>query len=253
MASKTDQALKAARRFVRSIQKHGIDLDAAYLYGSFAVGRAHADSDIDVALISKDLTGGIDDLEKIGGAFFKGDHRIETVRFHPRKFRDENPLVWEIKQQGIPLLSAAKTGKMSFAPRERTRTPRLNINSIVNYWLKDARFDWRMASDFFENKHYRYCLTFARLYLEKMLKAVIVRQRRTHAPYRLPLQELARGTGIEFNPSQLRLFRRAEQYKMDNVDDPDNESLRQSLTRKFCKQELEAIRNTGKYLQTLAK
>lgn len=55
MAAKNGQALKIARRFVREVQRAGIELEAAYLYGSFASGSPHADSDIDIALVSKDL------------------------------------------------------------------------------------------------------------------------------------------------------------------------------------------------------
>lgn len=104
MASQNAQALKAARRFVRAIQGLGIRLEAAYLYGSYAKGYAHRDSDIDVALVSPDLTGWVDDWEKMRPAVLEMDSRIEPVRFHPDSFVNNNPLAWEVKSTGIPLI-----------------------------------------------------------------------------------------------------------------------------------------------------
>ena len=37
-------------------------------------------------------------------ALLSSDTRIETVRFRPDEFCDENPLVWEIKTKGIKSL-----------------------------------------------------------------------------------------------------------------------------------------------------
>ncbi len=108
MAKKNGQALRAASRFVRAVQESGVRLQAAYLYGSFAAGRARPDSDIDVALISPDFTGWIDDLQLISSAVITANPRIEHVRFHPRDFRAENPLAWEIIAKGIPLVTNGK-------------------------------------------------------------------------------------------------------------------------------------------------
>jgi predicted nucleotidyltransferase len=119
MATKNDPALRAARRFIHAIEKSGIHLQAAYLYGSHARGQARVDSDIDIALVSKDFTGWVDDLPLIKPALLTMDSRIEHVRFHPRDFHDENPLVWEIKTTGLQLV-----GKQQRAKTNR-RTERL--------------------------------------------------------------------------------------------------------------------------------
>lgn len=110
MATKNDPALEAARRFVRAVQESGVRLQAAYLYGSHAKRHAEAESDIDVALVSQDFSGWVDDLQLIEPALLAMDARIEHVRFHPADFRDENPLVWEIKTSGIQLVGSGEVG-----------------------------------------------------------------------------------------------------------------------------------------------
>lgn len=104
MAQVNAQALRAARHFVRNVQKAGIHLDGAYLFGSYATGRAHRDSDIDVALISRDFSGWVDDFEKIRSAINEKDPRIEFVNLRPDSFVDENPLAREVKTKGISQL-----------------------------------------------------------------------------------------------------------------------------------------------------
>ncbi len=123
MAADFSQALRAARAFVRAVQASGIRLDAAYLYGSYAKGHAHVDSDIDVALVSPDFSGWVDDLDKIRPALLNRDPRIEAVRFRPDTFRDENPLAWEVKTTGISLVNPGKAAKRR-APSNRRKRAR---------------------------------------------------------------------------------------------------------------------------------
>lgn len=83
-------------------ERSGLRVEAVYVYGLHATGMAHRDSDIDVAVISSDFTGDwLEDHRKVARVRLKSDVRIEAVRFRPEQFRDENPLVWEIKQKGI--------------------------------------------------------------------------------------------------------------------------------------------------------
>jgi predicted nucleotidyltransferase len=119
MAVKNAKALKAARDFVRAVQESGVHLQAAYLFGSYAKGTARARSDIDVALISKNFSGWVDDLQLIKPALISMDMRIEHVRFNPRSFVDENPLAWEIKTTGIPLIGNGKRKRTAHKPIKR--------------------------------------------------------------------------------------------------------------------------------------
>ena len=99
-----DSILKIVSEFLETLQRSDIRLDGAYLYGSQASGSARPDSDIDVALVSDDFGSWLEDHERIVGVLLSSDSRIETVRFRPEEFCDENPLVWEIKTKGIKLL-----------------------------------------------------------------------------------------------------------------------------------------------------
>lgn len=105
MARKNVLALRAARAFMRDVQREGIRLTDAYLYGSHAKGTAHPNSDIDMALISPDFTGWVDDFDRIKHALAARDPRIEYVLYNPAQFRRAGPLAHEIKKTGISLLA----------------------------------------------------------------------------------------------------------------------------------------------------
>lgn len=99
---KTEQVLAKVRELLRLLRSANVTITAAYLYGSYAVGTAHADSDIDVAVISPDLSGDrLQDWLRLTYIATHIDSRFEVIGFLPEQFRDEHPLVWEIKTSGI--------------------------------------------------------------------------------------------------------------------------------------------------------
>jgi predicted nucleotidyltransferase len=74
------QAIKIIRKFAKALKQHGISVDLLILYGLYARGKVMPDSDIDVAVVSKNF--GKDRIEegmtlfKIAG---KIDSRLEPV------------------------------------------------------------------------------------------------------------------------------------------------------------------------------
>ncbi|MDO8650376.1 MAG: nucleotidyltransferase domain-containing protein [Candidatus Berkelbacteria bacterium] len=49
-------AVQTATKYLRLVQKSGINLERAYLFGSQALGTAHTDSDIDLCVVSADFS-----------------------------------------------------------------------------------------------------------------------------------------------------------------------------------------------------
>ena len=101
-----NQALKIIKKFVKRLRQEGISVDRVILYGSCAAGRAGRDSDIDVAVVSKDF--GKDRVEegirlcKIAG---KVDARLEPIPISVAAYEKDTwlPLIYEIKVKGLEL------------------------------------------------------------------------------------------------------------------------------------------------------
>ena len=104
------QALKIIRKYVRRLRQEGISVDRVILYGSFAAGKERRDSDIDVAIVSREF--GKDRVEE-GIALYriagKVDARLEPVPISVEAYEHDTwiPLIYEIKAKGQELKVAS--------------------------------------------------------------------------------------------------------------------------------------------------
>lgn len=98
------EALKIANLYVDSIDDRYTILQA-YLFGSYAKGTNHEDSDIDVAVVVKNVSDIIDTQIEMMKLRRKIDLRIEPHPFIISDFNQNDPLVNEILKHGVRLKS----------------------------------------------------------------------------------------------------------------------------------------------------
>ncbi len=100
---------KIVLRFTDAARKEGISIEKVVLYGSYASGHYSDDSDIDVAIVSRDF--GRDRTEE-GMMLFriagKIDARIEPVPISLKAYENDTwvPLIYEIREKGVELKAA---------------------------------------------------------------------------------------------------------------------------------------------------
>ena len=98
------EALKIANLYIDSISNKYSILQA-FLFGSYAKGTNHDDSDIDVAVVSNNVTDIIDTQIDMMKLRRKVDLRIEPHPFMLGDFNQNDPLVNEILKHGIKIKS----------------------------------------------------------------------------------------------------------------------------------------------------
>jgi len=94
------------RSFVLAVRAQGITVDRVILYGSRTSPKFRPESDIDIAIVSKDF--GKDKVEermrllRIAGGI---DSRLEPMALSRRSFEKDTwiPIVHEIREHGIAL------------------------------------------------------------------------------------------------------------------------------------------------------
>ena len=97
------KVIKIIKKFVKALRKHGISVDHVILYGSYTRGNVRPDSDIDVAVVSKNF--GKDRVEE-GMSLFRIageiDSRLEPVPISLSAYENDTwvPLIYEIKERG---------------------------------------------------------------------------------------------------------------------------------------------------------
>lgn len=94
--------IDTAKRYIQSIPK-SMELKKAYLFGSYAKGNEHVDSDIDIAIV----VGKMDDFFSIQMQLMRLrrtiDLRIEPHPIWEGDFNIQNPFAYEIEKTGIEL------------------------------------------------------------------------------------------------------------------------------------------------------
>ena len=101
---KTEDVISIAKKYSKSVKSRNlpIQIDKAYLFGSFAKGVPNKDSDIDVAFVVSNWTGGyFDTIVPIWGLCKKVDLRIEPHIIDPDE--DYAYFLREVQRTGIEL------------------------------------------------------------------------------------------------------------------------------------------------------
>lgn len=98
------EAIKIANQYIDAISTK-YNILQAFLFGSIAKGTNHADSDIDIAIVVKNVPDIIDTQIDMMKLRRKIDLRIEPHPFSFKDFNEDNPVVNEILLSGIPIKS----------------------------------------------------------------------------------------------------------------------------------------------------
>ena len=86
--------------YIKAIPKDRFDLSKAYLFGSYARNNQHDESDIDLALVFRDLSDPYLAQIELMKLRRKFDLRIEPHPFDESEFSIQDPLVFEILKYG---------------------------------------------------------------------------------------------------------------------------------------------------------
>ena len=97
-----NDAIKAAKRYVELVSKK-FQIKTVILFGSYALGTNHPDSDIDLAIIFKSVDDIIDTQIELMKMRSDDDLMIEPHPFNASDFQVSNPMVSEILKTGIEL------------------------------------------------------------------------------------------------------------------------------------------------------
>lgn len=98
-----ERASRIARDYINFIRKQDSSVIKAYLFGSYAKGKIREDSDIDLAIVFKNLRDTFDMQVKLMKLRRQFDTRIEPHAFRESDFKRSNPLANEILKTGFEI------------------------------------------------------------------------------------------------------------------------------------------------------
>ena len=94
--------MENVRLYLDKLRNTGMLISKAYIFGSYAKGKADKWSDIDIAIVSPQI--GNDRFEervRLTELALSVDDRIEPLPFNQETFSDMDPLVQKIMDEGL--------------------------------------------------------------------------------------------------------------------------------------------------------
>lgn len=94
-------ALKISQTYLKKLRKSNMDFAEAWLFGSYAKGNQHENSDIDIAIVLKDNENHTFETDVKLMVIRKGEETlIEPHAFSKEEFNPSIPIVNQIMQYG---------------------------------------------------------------------------------------------------------------------------------------------------------
>lgn len=125
----------------------------------------------------------------------------------------------------------------------------MNIEKVMQYWLDTATEDWKVAQHLFDSGDYTYSLFFGHLYLEKVLKSIVVQHTRSHAPFTHNLLRLAERSELALTEEQKDLLDQVTTYNLEARYPDEKLAFKKRCTRAFCESELKRMEEMGQWIR----
>ncbi len=123
-----------------------------------------------------------------------------------------------------------------------------DIGKTVNYWLESAVYDLETGKSLLESKKFPYALFFAHLAIEKVLKAIVVKQTSEHAPYTHSLVLLAKKANIEMTEEMLDQLAEYMEFHIEARYPDEKKDFYKKCTEEFTRKKIAEMDKVYKWL-----
>lgn len=123
-----------------------------------------------------------------------------------------------------------------------------DLEKTVAYWVDSAAYDLETGRTLLRSKKYPYALFFGHLALEKLLKAVVVKNSGEHAPYSHSLIMLARRTGIDIPEAMLDQLAEYMEFHTEARYPDVKMDFYQKCTKEFASEKFAELRKVYQWL-----
>jgi len=126
----------------------------------------------------------------------------------------------------------------------------VNQKAIIDFWASEAEESLHVADHLFEKKDYSYALFFGHLAVEKILKAVFVKNKNEAVPRSHNLLRLAKEANIEITEEQKHTLIRITAFNLETRYPDYKKEFRKKCTLQFTASELKKIKEVFIWLKS---
>jgi HEPN domain-containing protein len=124
----------------------------------------------------------------------------------------------------------------------------IDVTKTMHYWLESAAYDLETGKTLLRSKKYPYALFFGHLAIEKVLKAVVVKQTCNHAPYSHSLVMLAQKTALDIPEAILDQLAEFMEFHTEARYPDVKMDFYQKCTKEFAKEKFGEIKRVYTWL-----
>ena len=124
-----------------------------------------------------------------------------------------------------------------------------NIDKTVDYWVESAEYDFETGKSLLESKKFPYVLFFAHLAIEKILKAIVVKNTGEHAPYTHSLVMLAKNASIDINDQMLDQLAEYMEFHIEARYPDEKKDFYKKCSEEFTTDKIDEMDKVYKWLK----
>ena len=126
---------------------------------------------------------------------------------------------------------------------------KFETEKTVNYWIEGAEYDLGVSDALYQTEKYPYALFMAHLATEKLLKALVVKKTKEHAPHTHSLPLLADKLTFEI-PEEISIkLAGFMEFYFEARYPEDQKTFHKKCTKDFTCQKLKEIKLVFKWLK----
>jgi HEPN domain-containing protein len=126
-----------------------------------------------------------------------------------------------------------------------------DTNKIIQFWIESSDEDYATMITLYENKRLSWSMFLGHLMIEKLLKALYVKQNNEYPPFTHNLLRLAGKCNLSLNEEQKLFFVTVTAFNINARYDDYNMSFQKTCTPEFCAVWLDKIKNQQSWIKTL--
>jgi len=124
-----------------------------------------------------------------------------------------------------------------------------DIDKTVDYWVESSVYDFETGKNLLESKKFPYALFFAHLAIEKILKAIVVKNTGEHAPYTHSLVLLAKNANIDINDQMLDQLAEYMEFHIEARYPDEKKDFYKKCSEEFTTNKIDEMDRVYKWLK----
>lgn len=129
----------------------------------------------------------------------------------------------------------------------------MDIKKLQNYWFDGYKDALLTAEKLYQAKRYHHALFFGHLALEKLLKAVVVKQTKDHASVTHDLVKLAKDANLEINSKILNELAEINKFNIRARYDNYKLAFYKTATKEYTAKWISVIKQIVLWLEQILK